>query len=65
MEFNKNMNVFEIIKKDIRTLDILEKHKMHCMVCNGAHTDTLEMACKANEVSLDIILYDLNKLKGD
>lgn len=65
MDFNKDMKIFDIIRKDMRTIDVLEKYKMHCMTCNGAHTDTLEMACKASGVSLEKILLDLNKLKGD
>lgn len=65
MDFNKDMKIFDMIRKDIRTIDVLEKYKMHCMACNGAHTDTLEMACEASGVSLEKILLDLKKLKGD
>lgn len=64
MEFNKDMKIFEIIRKDRRTIDILEKHKMHCMLCNGAHADTLEIVCMASRVSLEKVLFDLNKLKS-
>ncbi len=62
MEISKDMTVADVIKKNIRSLDILEKYNMNCRTCNAVYEETLETAARANNINLEILIYDLSHI---
>lgn len=62
MEVNKDMTVAEVIQKNMRVLDVLEKYSMGCRTCNAVYNETLETAARANNINLEKLIYDLRQV---
>lgn len=62
MVVTKDMTLWDIMQADKQTIDVLRKYGLNCMMCNGAATETLEMATLANHIDLQVILSDLNRV---
>ncbi|WP_425446827.1 DUF1858 domain-containing protein [Dethiothermospora halolimnae] len=62
MKIEKDMKVFSIIIKNIKSIEIFKKYNMECFLCNGAHDETLEVAAKANGVDVDMLIDELNNI---
>ena len=62
MDVNKDMTVAEVIQKNIRALDVLEKYSMTCRTCNAVYSETLESAARASSISLEKLIHDLSQV---
>ena len=60
---HKDMLLWDIIILNRGAMDIFKRHGMECLTCNGIHSETLEVAARANRINLDEILNELNNLE--
>lgn len=63
MEINKYMTVAEVIQRDIKALDVLDKYNMTCATCNAVYNETLETAAIANDIDIENLIFDLRNVQ--
>ena len=62
MEINKETTIAEVIRMNIKSLDVLEKYNMTCATCNAVYNETLETAAIANKIDIDKLMEDLKNI---
>ena len=60
MTINKDMTIYEIVKKDSSVASVFYGFGMHCLGCPISSGETLEQASQAHGIDLDLILEELN-----
>lgn len=60
MKYHKDMLVAEIIYNNPLALEVFEKHGLPCSTCNGAESESLEIAARVHGCNLEELLEDLN-----
>lgn len=56
----KDTPIGEIISKHPETIKVFLKHRLHCIGCQMANLETLEIGAKAHKINLKKILKELN-----
>ncbi|MBS4535919.1 DUF1858 domain-containing protein [Clostridium sp. D2Q-14] len=62
MNINKNMKISDIILMNNEAIGVFNEFGMKCTLCQGSSNETLEWAAKINNIKLDSLLEELNKL---
>lgn len=60
--FTEDMYISDIIKEDVRAIDVLKKYGMNCGSCNAVFTSRLKDAAIVHDVKLSELLKELNSL---
>ncbi|EOD01064.1 DUF1858 domain-containing protein [Caldisalinibacter kiritimatiensis] len=60
--FTEDMHMYDIIKEDIRAIEVFERHGMNCSSCNAVYTGTLKDAAIIHHISINQLLDELNNL---
>ncbi|MTI48817.1 DUF1858 domain-containing protein [Sporosalibacterium faouarense] len=63
MKITADMKMFDILHEHEKAIDVFEAFGLKCIFCHGNHTDTLEKACILNNIKVEKILEELNKLE--
>ncbi|MCX7944360.1 MAG: DUF1858 domain-containing protein [Deltaproteobacteria bacterium] len=58
---NKDILIDELIRKYPEVCKVLEKYGMNCKECALAPTSTLENAAEIHNISLKVLLNEINK----
>tara|TARA_Y100000034_G_scaffold26979_3_gene32126 strand:- start:3510 stop:3716 length:207 start_codon:yes stop_codon:yes gene_type:complete len=61
-KITKKQNIGEIVSKHPKTVEVFQKHGLHCIGCFASHFETLEQGCKAHGIDADKMVKDLNKV---
>ncbi|WP_427337715.1 DUF1858 domain-containing protein [Caloranaerobacter sp. DY30410] len=62
MKITKDMVIYDIIRDNIKALDVLKKYGLYCNSCNAVYNESIEVASRVHHVDLDKLLEDLNSL---
>lgn len=60
-KITKKMNIGEIVTKHPKTMEVFQKHGLHCIGCFAAHFESLEQGCQAHGIDVEKMVKDLNK----
>ena len=60
-KINKDMPIGEVVQKHPETIEVFQKHGLHCMGCAIAHFENIEQGCIAHGIDADKLVEDLNK----
>jgi len=64
MRYHKDMTVNEVVFSNTKAIEIFHKYRLKCLTCLGAEKETLEDMARANNISLDQIISDLNNMEN-
>ncbi|MFZ5968639.1 MAG: DUF1858 domain-containing protein [Bacillota bacterium] len=62
MRYHKDMTISEVLYSKLEVLDVFKKYGLPCSTCNGAESETLEIAARVHGCDLIKLLEDLNQL---
>ncbi|AGB41151.1 hydrid cluster protein-associated redox disulfide domain protein [Halobacteroides halobius DSM 5150] len=62
MKVTKETSILKLLAKNPKAKEILAKYNLGCAECLGAMVDDLESAAKANDVEVEKLIEELNKL---
>lgn len=62
MVYQKDMLISEVLYSHENGFEIFEKYGLPCSVCNGAGSESLEIAARVHGCDLEKLLEDLNSL---
>lgn len=57
----KDIPIGEIVSKYPETIEVFLKHGLHCIGCQLANLETLEIGAKAHGIDIKQILKELNE----
>ena len=60
-KITKEMSLSDVVQNFPETVEIFQKHGLHCMGCAMASFETLEQGAAAHGMDLKNLLEDLNK----
>ena len=60
-KITKNMTVAKVLELDISLADVFMGFGMFCIFCHLSEEETIEEACQAHEVDMDLLLQKLNE----
>ncbi len=60
-KITKNMTVAKVLELDKSLADVFMGFGMFCIFCHLSEEETIEQACKAHEVDMDLLLQKLNE----
>ena len=64
VKITKKMSIGEVVSKNPETIEVFQKHGLHCMGCAIAHFEDIEQGAAAHGIDVDKLIDDLNeKLK--
>ncbi len=64
MKYHKDMTISQILFSDSRTIEIFHKYELNCLNCLAADNETLEIACRVNDIDEENIIEDLNNIEN-
>lgn len=63
MKITKDMIIYDIIRDNVKVIDVLKRYGLHCNSCNAVYNESLEVASRVHHVDLDKLIEDLNSLE--
>ncbi len=65
MKADKDTMIMDLLQMHPDMAGRLMRHGLHCIGCMLAANETIEQACQAHGLSVDLLLEDINSLLGD
>ncbi len=62
---DKETLIYDILKENPGSEEILVKFGMHCLGCPASRAETLEQAAAAHGIELDALIKALNEFKAE
>lgn len=59
------MTVSEVLFSNCRTIEIFHKYGLNCLNCLASETETLEIVARVNEIDIETLIEDLNKIENE
>lgn len=60
-EITKDMPIGEVVKKYPRTIEVFQKHGLHCIGCAIAHFENIGQGAAVHGIDAGKLIEDLNK----
>ncbi|NQU78757.1 DUF1858 domain-containing protein [Candidatus Woesearchaeota archaeon] len=64
-KITKDMPIQDIVMKHPESIDVFNKHGMHCVGCAAARFENLAQGCEAHSIDIDEMVKDLNNAAED
>jgi len=61
VKITKKMSIGEVVSQNPETIEVFQKHGLHCMGCAIAHFEDIEQGASAHGIDTDKLVEDLNK----
>ncbi len=65
MKANKDTMILDLLQMHPDVAGRLMRHGLHCIGCMLAANETIEQACQAHGLSVDLLLDDINSFLGE
>ena len=59
-KITKEMSIGEVVSKNPETIEVFQKHGLHCMGCAIAHFENIEQGAAAHGIDVDKLIEDIN-----
>ena len=60
-KITKDMPIGGVVQKHPETVEVFQKHGLHCMGCAIAHLENIEQGASAHGMDVKKLVEDLNK----
>ncbi len=59
-KITKDMTISDIVMDHPESIEVFQKHGLHCIGCAAARFENLEQGCAAHGIDVDELVKDLN-----